>query len=192
MTQRRRCNCRDDLPSGLPEDFDYGNIQTVHDADSLMVTLPNSDRGKAARGLYEHRDQIGHQVAYAGMMEAWDHDHGVTLDAFVTSDDFTAALRDIAPPVKLTKPVRAWRGVIVTEGHPADAAIRPSWTQSRDIACWFALRFYMFCGDLDYRPFVFSTMLQPHMIVPEHDGRRERELIVAPWMIEDVQEVIPC
>ncbi len=65
MAKRRRCSCRDDLPIGLLEDFDYGNIQTVDGADSRTFTLPNSDRGNAARGLYEHRDQIGSLMVYA-------------------------------------------------------------------------------------------------------------------------------
>ena len=67
MAQTRGRSWRDDLLSGLPE--------------------PNEDRGNAARGLYEHRDQIGHQVAYAGMMAAWQHDHAVTVHAFLTSDE---------------------------------------------------------------------------------------------------------
>jgi hypothetical protein len=87
MAKERCRSWRDDLPFGLPEGFDYGNIRIVNDADSLMFTLPNSDRGNAARGLYEHRDQIGHQVAYAGMMAAWQHDHAVTVHAFLTSDE---------------------------------------------------------------------------------------------------------
>jgi hypothetical protein len=86
MAKRRRCNWRDDVLSGLPEGFDYGNIRTVDDAESrtvddaesLMFRLPKGDRGKAARGLYEHRDEIGHQASYAGIMAAWDH-HAVTL-----------------------------------------------------------------------------------------------------------------
>jgi hypothetical protein len=87
MAKERCRSWRDDLLSGLPEDFDYGNIQTVDDAFSLIGHLPNEDRGNAARGLYEHRDQIGHEVAYAGMMAAWQHDHAVTVHAFLTSDE---------------------------------------------------------------------------------------------------------
>jgi hypothetical protein len=192
MTKRRRCNWLDDLPIGLPEGFDYGNIRTVYDAESLMFRLPNEDRGKAARGLYEHRDQIGHQVVYAGMMEAWGYDHAVTRQAFQTDDDFAAALRAVAPPVKLTEPVRAFRGIIVTEGDPAAPAIGLSWSRSPDIACWFALRVYLFAGvDLGaYRPFVFFTVLQPHMIVTAYHGRGERELIVEPWMLAEDLEAI--
>ena len=75
--------------------------------------------------------------------------------------------------------------------HPADAAIGLSWTRSLDIACWFALRFYVRGTDLgDYRPFVFSTMLQPHMIVTTHHGCYERELIVEPWMLAEEQNAI--
>src|SRR6266536_3423320 len=116
MAERRRSSWRDDVLSGLPEGFDYGNIRTVDDAESLIFQLPKSDRGKAARGLYEHRDQIGHQVAYAGMMTRCDDDDGVTVHAFETIDDFAAALRDVAPPLKISKPVRAWRGIWVVDG----------------------------------------------------------------------------
>src|SRR6266487_4057528 len=96
------------------------------------------------------------------------------------------------PSLKLTKPVRAYRGVIVTEGDPAAPAIELSWTRSRDIACWFVLRVYLFAGvDLGvYRPFVFFTVLQPDMIVTAHDGRGEAELIVEPSMLGEELEAI--
>ncbi len=51
MAQTRGRSWRDDLLSGLPEDFDYGNIQTVDDAFSLIGHLPNEDRGNAARDI---------------------------------------------------------------------------------------------------------------------------------------------
>ncbi len=78
MAKTRCRSGRDDLQFGLPEDFDYGNIQTVDDAFSLVCRLPNRAQGNAARGLYEHRHRVGHQASYAGIMAAWDH-YAVTL-----------------------------------------------------------------------------------------------------------------
>jgi hypothetical protein len=80
------------------------------------LTLPNADRGTAALRLYEHRAVIGRAPAYAGMMAAWEHDHGRVLDAF--DDTFASALAEVAEPIRRKKRLRIWRGVIVEAEIP--------------------------------------------------------------------------
>jgi hypothetical protein len=114
------------------------------------------------------------------LIEAWDHDHRFTVDAFDTTDAFAAALRAVAPPVRRTHPLRVWRGIVVRDAHPSEAAIGLSWTRSRDIACWFATR-HDWPG---VRPFVFQVALLPDEIVALHDGRGEQEVLVDPALLE--------
>jgi hypothetical protein len=163
------------LPFGLPPKFDYSLVRTADDACSMMFTLPNADRGTAAVELYEARDVVGHDVAYQGMMAAWDHDHGRVLAAFGDDQSFADCLSDVAPSLKLPNPVRLWRGVELTEdGDPACSAFGASWTRSRDVACWFAFRFDK------PRPFVFQVDLDPYGVIAVHHHRGEREVLVSP------------
>ena len=60
---------------GLPADFDYGVVRSVVDAKTLILVLPNCDRGRAAVELHRNRDLIGAATAYSGIIVAWDHDH---------------------------------------------------------------------------------------------------------------------
>lgn len=55
-------NWLDGLERGLPDDFDFCLVRTVDNARSLMLRLPNADRGIAAyllfhRALYNGRNE---------------------------------------------------------------------------------------------------------------------------------------
>jgi hypothetical protein len=173
----------DDLPFGLPNDFDYSLIRTADDALSFMVTLPNRDRGHAAVGLHKHRHVVGRRAAYAGMMAAWDHDHEELHEAF--DNDLLRladALRGVAPPITRENRLRVWRGVIVDKGDPSDAVMGLSWTRNRDVACWFAMRWHGRNPAL--RPFVFEMVVEPTQIIAFHNGRSEFEAIIHPTAID--------
>lgn len=165
----------DGLNYGLPSNFDFDVVRTVGDAATLLYTLPNSDRGEAAKNLYEHRKIVGKRVAYRGLILAWERDHQELISAFGSEEELAAALRDVSPPSKRKKAVRAWRGIDDIRG-----TLGMSWTTDRDIACWFAMRRFA------YRPTpcVLVCDLYPQAIVAEHDGRRECELIVDPIELE--------
>lgn len=151
------------LPYGLPSNFDYSVIRTPDDATRMICALPNADRGGAAVGLYEARDTIGNEVAYHGMRAAWGHDDGYVAVAFGAKEQFADCLSEVAPPLGLQKSLRVWRGVQMEDGeHPADGAFGISWTRSRDVACWFALRFEL----PKLRPFVFQVDLDPYSLIP--------------------------
>ena len=153
----------------LPNNFDFSVVRTVDEAMTLLCALPNSDRGEAAKNLYELRKIVGKRVAYRGLILAWEHDHQELISAFGSEEELAAALRDVSPPSKRKKPVRAWRGINNIKG-----AFGMSWTTDRDIACWFAMR------SNRPAPSVLVCDLYPQAIVAEHNGRRECELIVDP------------
>lgn len=168
----------DDLPFGLPADFNFDVIHTKADVQRLLWTLPNRDRGVAARRLYERRDHIGPALAYAAFMTAWGHDDRELFEAFETPEAFAAALREVAPPVKRKRSLRVWRGIAVRDAHPGVAAIGLSWTRSREIACWFATRYQRRADLPGIRPFVFTTELEPWEIIAFNNSRGEQEVLV--------------
>jgi hypothetical protein len=164
------------LPFGLPRGFDFGRIRTIDDADTLICTLPNRDRGHGAHGLYRARNKIGSSIAFAGMMAAYEHDHRETFAAFGSDIKFANALRRVAPHHNQTVPIRAWRGIIVRDSDPREAAAGISWTTDRDVAAWFAMRYHK---DIDgARPFVFTAEFDPDAVVAFYDDRHEAEVIV--------------
>src|SRR5215213_5873185 len=83
-------NWADHLNYGLPANFDFSVVKTVDDARTLICTLPNSDRGEAAKGLYEHRENIGQRAAYSGLIDTWDHDHQELILAFGSEEQLAA------------------------------------------------------------------------------------------------------
>ena len=163
---------------GLPSNFNFDVIRTKSDVQRLLGTLPNRDRGVAARRLYERRDHIGPALAYFALMRAWEYDDGVLVEAFETLDAFAAALCPVAPPIKRKRPLRVWRCIAVRDAHPGHAAIGLSWTRSRDIACWFATTYRNRAKRPGARPFVFTVQLLPSDILAFHDGRKEQEALV--------------
>ena len=182
LVKDRRLSLR--LSEGLPDDFDYSLIRNAADARWFIFTLRNSDRGKAAVGLHTHRELIGRKAAYAGIMYAWNRDHGAFYNALQgDSRRLAEMLNDVCPPVRRSRRLRIWRGVSIREGGPSDAALGLSWTTDRDVACWFAMRWYM-CGVGDQRPFVFEAFIEPTAIVALWNGRGEREVIVDPTILE--------
>jgi hypothetical protein len=106
-------------------------------------------------------------------MEAWNHDHGWVLSAFGSGSALAAALREVNPSRKGKAPVIAWRGV-----DNLIAALGLSWTTTRSVACFFALR------SPRNTPFVLRYEFQPEDIVARYSGRCEHELIVDPLRID--------
>jgi hypothetical protein len=49
------------LPLGIGG-FDFTLVRTPDDAQSVIWTLPNKDRGAAARALFDVREKIGREV----------------------------------------------------------------------------------------------------------------------------------
>jgi hypothetical protein len=169
-----------DLSGGLPLGLDYGAIRSVADAKVLIRVLPNCDRGRAAVGLHRNRHLIGAGVAYVGIMAAWDRGHRETVDAFGSTKRFIRALRDVAPPPDLQAPkhMEVWRGALVDRDDMLRCSIGLSWTRSRNVACWFALRDYVPALQPSLVPVVLHANLDQSAIVATHTARAEQEVIV--------------
>jgi hypothetical protein len=174
MRARRRKHWLEGLEFGLPDDFDFTVVKTKDDAASLMFRLPNADRGQAGRGLFDHRQTVGSDVAFSGLMDLWDHDHGQVAGAFGCVEYFLDALRIVAPPTRRKRPLRVWRGVDCVAGIAG-----PSWTTNRDVACWFAMRY------APVTPLVATCVLLPDDVIAEHNGRGESEVITSPIWVWD-------
>jgi hypothetical protein len=84
----------------------------IADFDFKLVPTPNRDRGIAAHALFDVRDEIGREAAFAGMMAAYEHDHRAVADAFWGDIDFARSLKMVAPEHGPGL-VRVWRGIIV-------------------------------------------------------------------------------
>jgi hypothetical protein len=165
---------------GLPADFDYGVVRSVVDAKTLILVLPNCDRGRAAVELHRNRDLIGAAAAYSGIMVAWDHDHREIIDAFGSPEQFVAALKDVAPLLdsKIPKRMDVWRGAIVSKSGRLRDSIGLSWTRNRDVACWFALRDYVSVLQPSLTPIVLHADIDQSIIVAMHGARAEQEVMV--------------
>jgi hypothetical protein len=166
----------DSLPFGLPERFDFRVIRTDADVATLIGALPNRDRGRAAKLIYGKRNVLGKQIAYSALLKAWQHDHDMVRDAFGDDRKFVNALSRVSPPSKKKRSVRVWRGINRLEG-----ALGASWTTDRDLACWFAMRYFERCQTA----FLFTCLLRPDQIVTEYNGRSEREVIPNPDALVD-------
>ena len=174
--RHREVHWSDGLSRGLPENFDYSVIRTSMDAFKLIVVIPNSQRGVAAREIYLCHKTLGKDVAYSAMISVWEHDHVALVSAFGSVGSFISALREVAPARRTRRqPIRAWRG-----GNSLAAAYGISWTTDRDIACWFS----MYSSQGNGTPFVFYCDLAPVSVVAEYNGRGERELIVDPAIFQ--------
>ena len=119
------------LSGGFPANFDYSVLKTAADAKALILVLPRCDRGEAAVGLCQHEGLIGADVAYSGLMAAWDHDHCEIIDAFGSPECFVAALKNVAPPHDSGLPtkINVWRGIVTDRHDPFRGAIGLSWTR---------------------------------------------------------------
>ena len=169
-----------DLAGGLPNGFDYRVVTSMADAKALILQLPRCDRARAAAELYRNRDLVGGNVVYTGIMLAWDHDNREIVDAFGSTEQFVAALKDVAPPHPLepSGSLEAWRGALVNKVAALSDFIGLSWTRSRNIACWFALREYVPVLQPSLVPVVLHAYLNRSVIVVQHNVRAEQELMV--------------
>jgi hypothetical protein len=178
--------CR--LPGGLPSDFDYRNVRSAGDAKALMFELPGCDRAKAAVDLYHHRNIVGAHTAYIGIMLAWTHDSRQLSEAFGSAKQFINALTSVAPTVQSpdTKPIEIWRGTLLNRTTPITHSFGLSWSRSRDVACWFALREYVPALQPALAPVVLHACFNRSVILARHNARAELEVIIdvtrQPWI----------
>lgn len=168
------------LSGGLPQNFNFSVVKTAVDARKLILALPSCDRGKAAVGLYRRHRFLGAGAAYAGLMEAWDHDHRDVVEAFGSPEQLVTALKKVAPRLSanLSKQVNVWRGTIAGKEDPLWSSVGLSWTRSRSVACWFALRDYVPTLQPSLVPVVLHASVERSAILALHNARAEQETII--------------
>lgn len=168
------------LSGGLPANVDYSVLKTAADAKALILILPSCDRGEAAVGLYRREGSIGADVAYSGLMAAWDHDHRAIIDAFGSPECFVAALKNVAPPhgLGLRKRIDVWRGIVTDRHDPFRGPIGLSWTRSRSVAYWFVLHDYVPALQPSLVAAALHANIDQPIIIAGHNERSEREAIL--------------
>jgi hypothetical protein len=155
-------------------------VRSAADAKTLILALPNCDRGRAAVALYGQRDRFEPAVVYASMIAAWDHDHRVVIDAFGSRERLVAALKEVSPdfdPESATQ-IEVWRGAVVNRDDTLLHTVGLCWSRSRNVACWFSLRDYVPALQPSLAPVVFRAKIDQSAVVARHDSRAEQEVIV--------------
>lgn len=165
---------------------DFPKAKTDDDqAHSLVCRINNAARGHLAVQAYREKWQT-----FPGILEhVWDHDWNELMR--VTHSDgapsvvemFRAARYDVS---HLPDSMVVYRGgVCCPDYNPGDLASGLAWTRSLPIAAWFATTFYNAKWRLKQPgavPAVLRAVVQRESILAHFNGRRERELIVDPWM----------
>lgn len=142
-----------------------------------------------ALDIWRQRERVGRERTYGALLDAWDWHHHDLWEAFGSVDALACALREVAPPIRLDRSLKVWRGgSIPRDVHPAQVAVGLSWTTSLDVACWFAvgaprLRF------ADDRPLVFALDATADEIIALHRGHTattetEREALLDPAKLD--------
>ena len=144
---------------------------------------------KAALETWRQRERVGCERACAALLAAWDWHHNDLWEAFGSVDALASALREVAPPLTLDRPLKVWRGgIIPRDVHPAQVAAGLSWTTSLDVACWFAVGAPRLRFPAD-RPVVFALEATADEIIALHHGHTattetEREALLDPAKLD--------
>ncbi len=141
-------------------------------AFSLCAALGNENRGAVAVVLW--RSQVQREAFRRFFASAWDHDHKYVIAAAGTRRSLAAMFRYAAFPLpdELPERVRVWRGTSGMTFSQARAGY--SWTTSRDVACWFAMRWAEQTG----RPLVLVAEVSRGDIALFHNERDEHEAVL--------------
>ncbi|MCE9681957.1 hypothetical protein [Halomonas alkalisoli] len=141
-------------------------------ASRLCVSMGNDQRGEAAVVLWQMA--IPAPAYRVFLLGAWEHDHRHVLaaadyDASRLRSMFEHAAFDTSA---LPKTLTVWRGTAGIDRHEAAAGL--SWTTSRPMACWFAMRH----ADQLGRPLVLRLEVHRSEIALFTNGRNEAEAII--------------
>jgi hypothetical protein len=172
--------CLSRLPGGLPAEFGYNVVKSAADAKALSLVSPSWDRGHSAVGLYHHHGLIGADVAYGGLLVAWDRDHREAFNAFGSHERFVAALKNTVPPHNLDLPTRInfWPGTITDGTDPLWCSIGRSWTHNHNVVRRFALHGHVPALQPSLLPVVLRASIGQAVIVAERNARAEHKAIL--------------
>lgn len=152
-------------------------VRPAFDGDSeaamaLSGLLGNDKRGDVAVALW--RAKVPRPAFRKYFASVWDHDHRYVIAAAGNRRRLAAMFRYAAFPLpdELPDRVRVWRGTSALTF--SQARVGYSWTTSRDVACWFAMRF----AEKNARPLVLVADVNRGDIALSHNERSEHEAVL--------------
>ena len=154
------------------KDMDAAFDGDVDAAFSLSCTLNNSKRGLMAVAMW--RGKVPRAAFRAFLSSVWNHDHREVIEAAETRRTLGHMFRYAAFPLPAELPdlVTVWRG---TSYLPfSEAKLGYSWTNDRDVACWFAMRFAKNNGS----PLVLTAEIAKTAIALFTSDRNESEAVL--------------
>lgn len=144
----------------------------AYTAIETLCSLDNWERGHFAREVCESSASI--KVKRAVLSGAWDHDHRYLIAACATRARLMRFFREARFKVPVSEPV-----VTIYRGTSALSLVEArrgwSWTLSRDVACWFAMRFAKENGN----PLVMRAKVRREAIIYYSNFRSEAEVLIA-------------
>lgn len=144
----------------------------VEAASRLSCSLENHERGLVAVAMWRAKVPAGAFGAY--LSSVWVHDHRWVIEAARNRRTLAYMFRyaNFPLPQELPDVVTLWRG---TSKLPiAEARAGYSWTNDRDVACWFA----MGNAKRDGSPLVLAAEVAKTDIVLFHLERNESEAVL--------------
>ena len=144
----------------------------VEAAFNLSCSLENDERGLVAVAMWRAKVPGGAFRAY--LSSVWVHDHRWVIEAARNRRTLAYMFRYAAFPLPQELPdvVTLWRG---TSKLPIDEARAGySWTNDRDVACWFAMRFAEHNGS----PLLLAAEVAKTDIALFNHARNESEAVL--------------
>lgn len=157
--------------------FEIEGMEAAFDGDteaalSLAISLNNDVRGLMAVAMW--RAKVPREAFRAYFSSVWGHDHRYVTRAAVTRRRLAYMFRYAAFPIPDEVPdvIRVWRGTSKLNLDEAQQGY--SWTNDRDIACWFAMRF----ADINGSPLVLAADVSRADIALFTNDRQESEVLL--------------
>lgn len=146
-----------------------GDLEAV---DRVYVALENEWRGIIAVRMWEAG--VPNPAFGRFLSNTWEHEHRHLIKAAQNRRRLAAMFRyaQFPRPAGVPGRITVWRGTSKLTRH--QAARGYSWTRSRDIACWFAMRF----AESNGRPLVLRAEIDAADVALFHDGRDEAEAVL--------------
>ena len=144
-------------------------------AEDLLFAAPNRLRGLIVLILF-FTHGFPREVFRRVLLDCWTHDHAHLIAAAGTRRDLRRLFEDARYPIpaELGETVTIWRGTCDLPLHKARLGY--SWTTSRDVACWFAMRRAI--GNTVKSPLVLRATLPRERIALFTHDRGEAEVVV--------------
>lgn len=138
-------------------------------AADLVRSIDGPSRAYLAIAFWHAK--IPRSVFRVVLEQVWSHDHSELIRAAATRRRLRAMFRYAQFDVSvLPQSFQVWRGI---RSHQMPG-LHYSWTTSRDIACWFAMRFVQGTRT----PVVLTTQVSRDSVAMYTDERGEREVLV--------------